>query len=404
MHQYSIDGRVYNEDDPGLQAALGRVHHTKIRPLCLCVRPGAPMYVSKVSGHFQIKRMPESGADHSADCDSYEPPAELSGLGEVMGHAIKEDVEEGMTMLKLDFALNKIAGRAPPAPSESEQGSIKADSSKLTIRSLLHFLWDESHLTHWNPGMQGKRSWATVHKYLSRAAHGKITKGLHLPTTLYVPEPFYVDRKDEITQRRKAFIAGAEKSDRPGQKLFIVIGEVKEVTAARYGRKMILKQVPDFFFMISEDLNKKLKKVFTDEVSLWNAFPEIHLVTIATFSIDPAGVAQIEEMAFMVTTEHWVPFTNVDEKNLIETLIASGRRFVKGQRYNLPASRPLASVILSDTQPKHTAMYLVPSNASEDYMAALNDLTESSPLKHLRWISGDVMPEIPPAVVPSRAA
>ncbi|MGP8432811.1 DUF1173 domain-containing protein [Paraburkholderia fungorum] len=403
MHQYSIDGKIYTEDDPGLQAALGRVHHTKIRPLCLCVRPGAPMYVSKVSGHFQIKRMPESGAEHSADCDSYEPPAELSGLGEVMGHAIKEDTEEGKTMLKLDFALNKIAGRAPPAPSDSEPGSVKADSSKLTIRSLLHFLWDASHLTHWNPGMGGKRSWATVHKYLTRAAQGKFTKGLHLPTTLYVPEPFYVDRKDEVTQRRKAFIAAAEQSDRPGQKLFIVIGEVKEVTAARYGKKMVLKQVPDFFFMISEDLNKKLK-VFKDEVSLWNAFPEIHLVTIATFSVDRTGVAQIEEMALMVMTEQWIPFTNVDEKNLIESLIGSQRRFVKGLRYNLAASKPLASVILSDTQGKHTAMYLVPSNASEDYMMALNDLTDKSDLEHVRWIAGDIMPAIPPAAAPSRAA
>ena len=92
------------------------------------------MYVSKVSGHFQIKRMPESGADHSADCDSYEPPAELSGLGEVMGHAIKEDVEQGMTMLKLDFALNKIAGRAPPAPSTCPPGGAPRPSRGARLR------------------------------------------------------------------------------------------------------------------------------------------------------------------------------------------------------------------------------------------------------------------------------
>ncbi|WP_089159909.1 DUF1173 domain-containing protein [Caballeronia sordidicola] len=403
MHHYLIDGKTYQEDDPSLQAALGRVHHTKIRPLCLCVRPGEPMYVSKVSGHFQIKRMPDSGAEHSADCDSYEPPAELSGLGEVMGHAIKEDVEEGMTMLRLDFALNKIAGRAPPSPSDAEKDSIKGETSKLTIRSLLHFLWDVSHLTHWNPGMQGKRSWATVHKYLSRAAQGKYTKGLHLPSTLYVPEPFYVDRKNEIAQRRSALIAAAEKSDRPGQKLFIVIGEVKEVASARYGHKVVLKQVPDFHFMMSEDLNKKLK-VFKDEISLWNAFPEIHLVTIATFSVGRTGIAEIEEMAFMVTNEQWIPFSNVDEKNLIDSLIASERRFVKGLRYNLPSSRPLASVILSDTPHKHTAVYMVPGDASEGYMAALGDLTDNDKLTHIQWLAGNIMPELPPASATARAA
>lgn len=354
------------------------------------------MYVSKIAGHFQIKRMPDSGPEHSPDCGSYEPPPELSGLGEVMGHAIKEDVDEGMTMLKLDFALNKVAGRAPPVPSEAEKGSVKADGSKLTIRSLLHFLWDESRLSHWNPSMSGKRNWATVYKYLSQAAHGKFTKGLHLPSALFVPEPFYVDRKDAIAQRRRVFFAHTDKADRPGQKLFIVIGEVKEVTAARYGRKMVLKQMPDFFFMISEELNKRLK-VFNDEVSLWNAYPEIHLVTISTFSLDGSGVAHVEEMALMVATEQWIPFANVDEKSLVDGLIEQQRRFVKGQKYNLPSSRPLASVVLSDTKPRQTAVYLVPSNASEDYMAALNDLTANNRLDHVRWVLGDVMPEIPPA-------
>jgi|694.fasta_scaffold05870_19 hypothetical protein len=394
MRQYSIDGNLYAEDDNRLQAALARIHTSKSRPLCLCARPGVPMYVSKVAGHYVIKRMPDSGADHSADCDSYDPPAQLSGLGEVLGHAIKEDVEDGTTVLKLAFALNKIAGRAPPSASDSEQGSITADSTKLTIRSLLHYLWDQSHLTHWNPGMLGRRSWATVHKYISRAAQDKVTKGMDLPSRLYVPEPWYVDRKDDIAQRRSALLAQAATSDRSGQKLFILVGEVKEVVAARYGRKMVLKQVPDFFFMLSDELNKKLK-VFQSEFSLWTAFDEIHLMTIATFSVDSAGLAQVEEMALMVTNEHWIPFASVDEKNLIESLITNGRRFVKGLRYNMPSSRPLASVVLSDTEPKQTAVYLVPASASDDYMTALGDLTADSKFEHVQWLGGDRMPDLP---------
>src|SRR5690242_11502323 len=110
MQRYEIDGRLFDEDGPALQAALGRIHHTKIRPLCLCTRPGIPMYVAKANGHYLIKRMPESGAGHAADCGSYDPPAELSGLGEVLGHAIKEDIEDGTTALRLDFALNKVPG------------------------------------------------------------------------------------------------------------------------------------------------------------------------------------------------------------------------------------------------------------------------------------------------------
>ncbi|KWK68782.1 MULTISPECIES: DUF1173 domain-containing protein [Burkholderia] len=397
MLRFEIDGRTFSGDDPGLQGALARVHRSKIRPLCLCVRPGIPMYVAKVEGHYLIKRMPDSGASHSADCTSYEPPAQLSGLGEVMGHAIQEDIEDGTTSLRLDFALNKIGGRAPPAPSNSEQDSIKAETSKLTIRSLLHYLWDEAHLTHWHPAMEGKRSWATVHKYLLRAAQGKFTKGLHLPSSLYVPEPYYVDRKHEIEQRRSALLASGEKSNRPGKKLFIAIGEIKIVEAARYGHKIELKQAPDFFFMMSSELNKRLK-VFAAEKSLWNAFPEIHLVMIATFSVDTAGVADLEEMALMVTNEQWIPFSNVEEKRLLESLIKGRRRFVKGLRYNLPSTRPLASVILNDTEDKHTAVYMVPGNASETYMTALGELLDDNRMHHVQWAAGDAMPVLPPAV------
>ncbi|KGC70194.1 hypothetical protein DP57_6046 [Burkholderia pseudomallei] len=396
MLRFEIDGRTFSGDDPGLQGALARVHRSKIRPLCLCVRPGIPMYVAKVEGHFLIKRMPDSGASHSADCTSYEPPAQLSGLGEVMGHAIQEDIEDGTTSLRLDFALNKIGGRAPPAPSNAEQDSIKAETSKLTIRSLLHYLWDEAHLTHWHPAMEGKRSWATVHKYLLRAAQGKFTKGLHLPSSLYVPEPYYVDRKHEIEQRRSALLASAEKSSRPGKKLFIAIGEIKVVEAARYGHKIELKQAPDFFFMMSSELNKRLK-VFAAEKSLWNAFPEIHLVMIATFSVDTAGVADLEEMALMVTNEQWIPFSNVEEKRLLESLIKGRRRFVKGLRYNLPATRPLASVILNDTDVKHTAVYMVPGNASEAYLTALGELLDDDRMHHVQWAVGDAMPVLPSA-------
>ena len=397
MHHYLIDGSRYAEDDPRLQGVLARVHRTNARPLCLCTHPGVPMYVAKIDGHYQIKRMPDSGCEHSAECDSFEPPPELSGLGEVMGHAIKEDVEAGVTTLRLDFPLNKVAGRAPPSASEGDHGSIKAESSRLTIRSLLHYLWDEAHLTHWSPGMKGKRSWATVYKYLTRAAQSKVTKGMSLATALYIPEPFYADRSAEIAQRRAALISAAEKSNRPGQKLFIVIGEVTAVRPARYGYKLVLKHASDFPFMISEELNKKLK-VFQGELDLWNAYgEESHFITVATFGVGTTGIAQIEEMAVMVVNEQWIPFSSVEEKDLIDTLIGSGRRFVKGLRYNLPISRPLASVVLTDTADKDTAIYLVPPTPSDAYQTALAEMIENSKTGHVQWMKGDLMPAMPPA-------
>lgn len=395
MNIYLIEGKRYSEDDPALQGALARVHHTEKRPLCMCAPSGVPMYVARVDGHYHIKRMPESGSRHSAECGSYEPPAVLSGLGEVMGNAIREDVDDGVTTLKLDFALSKGAGRQPPPPSSGEHESIKADASKLSIRALLHFLWDSAHLTHWSPGMQGRRSWATVYKYLKQAVQHKVTKGMQLSSALYVPEPFYVEKKAEIAQRRSALFSASNRGKQAGQKLFIAVGEIKEVAPARFGHKLVLKHAADFPFLISEDLNKKLK-VFRHELDLWNAYSETaHLILVATFSVSTTGVAIIEEMAIMVTNEQWIPFANTNEKDLIDTLIADSRRFVKGQRYNLPGSRPLASVVVTDTLPRDTAIYIIPRNAGEAYQSALTELKESRDFDHLEWEQDGLMPQIP---------
>ncbi len=83
---------------------------------------------------------------------------------------------------------------------------------------------------------------------------------------------------------------------------------------------------------------------FETELALWNADETTHLVAIATFGSDNAGVAAVEEMALGLTTENWIPVEQLHDMHLLAALIDSGRRFSKGLRYNLASSRPLASV------------------------------------------------------------
>ncbi len=104
MRQYRIAGQIIDGDDPRFATLLGEVYGTKNRPLCLCREPGVEMYIAKVLGQLVIKRMPDSGGNHAPACDSYEPPLQLSGLGQLIGTAIREDPESGITTLKLDFA------------------------------------------------------------------------------------------------------------------------------------------------------------------------------------------------------------------------------------------------------------------------------------------------------------
>ena len=84
---------------------------------------------------------------------------------------------------------------------------------------------------------------------------------------------------------------------------------------------------------------------------------------------------------------------------LLAALIDSGRRFSKGLRYNLASSRPLASVVLSDTAPLPFALYAIPPNVNDEYRLALEVLTSNSELPQWIWMAGEA--SMPPLPVPA---
>jgi len=395
MSIYQIGGQRIQPDDPNLPALLADIYRSRERPLCLCRSPGVAMYVAKVNEKHIIKRMPETGGDHAPTCDSYEPPAELSGLGQVIGSAIQIDPEVGTTALKFDFALSKGGGRSPPAPSDKETDSVKTDGNKLTLRGTLHYLWEEAGFNRWAPTMAGKRSWYVVRKYLLQAAQDKTAKGSSLASMLYVPESFNAEKKAEITQRRTAQMMGVATAEKGAKRLMIVIGEVKDIAPSRYGHKVVLKHVPDSHFMMNDDLHKRLFKRFALEIGLCDALEDSHLMMIGTFGVGLTGVASLEEVALMCVTENWVPFESVFDKTLLDALTQQNRRFMKGMRYNLPSTRPLACAVASDTEPTPTAMYVIPPGADEAYVTAVDELIAESKLPSWKWEAGDLMPPLP---------
>jgi hypothetical protein len=396
MPRYRIAGQIVDSDDSRFALMLGEVYGTKSRPLCLCREPGIEMYIARVLGNYLVKRMPDSGGNHAPSCDSYEPPLQLSGLGQVLGTAIQENPEDGITKLKLDFSLTKLVSRAAPTTNGIKADSVKTDGGKLTLRCLLHFLWDQAGLNRWRSAMQGKRNWFVIRKYLVSAAADKIANGSALTDLLYIPELFSVDKKDEIKQRRAAQMITATTRPLGPRPLMLAMGEVKAIVASRYGYKIVLKHSPDFPFMIDEDLHKRLRKRFDAELALWDAMDDVHLMIIGTFGISNAGIASFEEIALMTVTEQWLPMQHAFDKVLIDTMVREHRQFATGLRYNWPSTRPHATVVACDTDPRPTAMYVVPPGVGDEYNAALNELVTESTLASWIWraeVAG--MPPLP---------
>ncbi|MBC7604835.1 MAG: DUF1173 family protein, partial [Ramlibacter sp.] len=169
-HAYLFGHRRLTIDSPEFAGAIAAAHALHHRPLCLCLIDGVAMYIARLGDGFILKRMPNTGSLHAPDCPSYEPPAEFSGLEQVLGSAIIEDPDTGETTLKLDFSMSKNAGRSAPCSVSHPHDSVVADGTNLSLRSLLHYLWDQADLTRWKPGFVGKRSWATVRRHLLQAA------------------------------------------------------------------------------------------------------------------------------------------------------------------------------------------------------------------------------------------
>jgi len=403
MGHYRIAERNVEADSPEFAAALEAAYARKERPRCMCNAGGVEMYVAKIAGRHFIKRMPNTGAVHSPGCESYEAPPELSGLGQVMGTAIEENVDDGYTALKLGFSLSKGGTRAAPTGASVESDSVKTDGNKLTLRGLLHYLWEQAQFNRWSPQMEGKRSWYTIRKFLLQHAQNMRAKGQELGDILFIPESFRADDKDAINERRRAHfarIAGAHKS---GRRLNVVVGEVKEIGPSRYGYKVVLKHLPDMAFMLNEDMHKRLLKRFQVEMGLWDAAQDVHLVLIGTFGVNATGVASLEESALIACNSQWIPIESMYDKQLVDHLIEKGRRFAKGLRYNLPSNRPLASAVLSDAEPV-TALYVVPPGAEDDYMGAVAELIAGSQMASWSWRAGETqMPDLPaPAPAPYR--
>ncbi|MGV8823203.1 DUF1173 domain-containing protein [Methylibium petroleiphilum] len=402
---YLVGGRRLEAGSLEFAEAIAAAHAAHQRPRCLCLVGGIEMYVARLagagSGHI-VKRMPDTGSHHAPDCPSYEPPPEVSGLGQVLGSAISEDPATGETTLKLDFAMSRITGRSTVPTGGGESDSVASSGTKLSLRGLLHYLWDQAELTRWHPGFTGKRTWATVRKHLLQAAENKIARGDSLRSRLFIPEVFAVDQRDPINARRMSQWSQAIASPGKPQHLMLLIAEVKEIVPARYGFNAVVKHVPDQAFTLDEQLYRRLGRRFEPALALWGAADDIHMVMIATFSVAAAGIPTIVELSLMPVTRQWLPVEDAFEKQLVERLVGDGRSFIKGLRYNLGAASALACATLTDCEGSAPLLFIVPAGVEDDgrYLQVSDP---SAPV----WLwrpTAEAMPPIPRVAGRPRAA
>ena len=362
---YEIDGHRMDAGSPGFDRAIAWAHEEGLRPRCLCRPGGVEMYVSRLGHGYLVKRMPDTGAQHAASCPSFEPSADASGLKQLIGSAIVEDPASGTTALRLDVSLSVSGSRAMASHPPTAQGVAKKRPTRMSLRALLHYLWDQAELTRWHPGFAGKRSWSMVRRHILGAAEQNLANGDALLPKLYMPEPFLAEQKDQIETRRRAIWARAATQPSGRQQLLLLVGEVKEIQPGRHGFKAVIKHVPDIAFGMEEGLFRSVERRFADGLALWNASDDVRMIAIAAFGVTKHGLPTIVSLYLMTVTRDWLPVESAAEWQLVSHLIDDQRAFCKLLRYDALPDECIASVALTD-QGEHVRLLSVDGDEMEN--------------------------------------
>jgi hypothetical protein len=380
---FSLDGRELNDpDSPGGQAALANAHQQHVRPSCRCRPNGVEMYVARIaSGWYILKRLPHSGSQHDPGCPSFELPTSLTGRTTFVGTAIIDD-GEAETDLRLGVSLRRplTHDRTARDPGVPDRRS-RPNEPRLGLRGLLHYLWDEAGFSRWSPRMAGKRTWPVVSWHLRQVGERTTIGGAPLSETLWIPESFRADHKVDIAARRKdawAHIGG----ERSRQDLMILVGELKAIRDHDRGRVFIFRHMPDSPVMIDTAVYDNFTQAYGEELSLWEAEPDDHLLIAATFSVTKDGLPVIEEPAAMITSSEWLPYFTVRGRKVLTAAVDSQRRFIIPLPYGPTDHSAQPVLVLTDTP---------------EPVAAITDTAAPPDIDSWIWPAAGPMPALPPA-------
>jgi hypothetical protein len=262
--RYFVKGRSFMASDPKLQDALACIYDTAERPRCMCVPVGVPMYVAK-HRQYVVKRMPETGTKHHPSCPSYEPACGTSGLGELMGDAVIEHSPEKIEV-RVDFPFSRVPGRVIPNGGPIDPAEVHAPPvprRRMSLRALLHLLYERAGFNRWYPAMDGRRNQGVLHKYLTEAASDVMVKGAPLSERLYVPEPFRLEYNEQIAERRRQKLAVLQSPENDVQyKMALVIGELNSTETTSFGRKVLIKHMLDALLYIDTKAWERVERAY----------------------------------------------------------------------------------------------------------------------------------------------
>jgi hypothetical protein len=281
-----------------------------------------------------------------------------------------------------------------------EATEVTCPHRRMSLRALMHFLFERAGFNRWTPALEGKRNQAVLHKYLIEAAEGVVVKGEQLESRLYVPEVFNESRKAEAAQRRRAKLAVLQ--PREGVcPLAVVLGEFKLCEAASVGARIWIKHMPDAPLLIESRNWRGIERRFAPlfEARDADGGAGVRLAMAALIRARREQTYEIESASVMLASEHWIPLEGVHELPLIQALVEQQRRFVKPLRYDAASVAVFANVLLLDAGPAPVPLHVIsPFMKTTDRTAKERAIAKAAAAGPWVWNTDQPLPPLPAAV------
>lgn len=392
--RFAIRGRIWRADDAGLQEVLALVHDTPERPRCLCVTGGVEMYVAK-HRYYVVKRMPDTGKSHAPDCPLFEPDSAQSGLGALVGQSVIER-EPGRVELRVAFAWTRMTGCGSSQPAPAETGEVEARGRRMSLRAVMHFLFERAGFNRWTPAMAGKRNQGVFHKYLSEAAHEIVVKGEPMSDRLYVPEPFNEPGKAEAAKRRRDKLAVLRPHDGEAP-LALVVGELKTAETTGQGRRVWIRHMPDAPLLATDECWLRVERKYASLLEARDADIQarVRLILSALIRERREFTYEIDAAALTMLSEQWIPVEGIHELPLIDALVGNGRRFIKPLRYDATYAEGFANALLLDVGREAVPLHVVSAFMDGKRRAAKDRAIAGSGTAPWVWMLDQPMPTLP---------
>lgn len=340
LQRFAIRGRVWSAGESGFQEALTAVYGTPERPRCLCMPGGVEMYVAQLR-EFVVKRMPNAGHRHHPRCPLFEPEAAQSGLGALEGSAVRE-LATGRTELRVGFPWIRRQGRGAAPRALTTPGQVESTARRMSMRALMHFLFEQAGFNRWTPAMTGRRHWGVIRKFLLAAAEQADVAGGPLTDRLFVPEVFDEGAKAEAARRRREKLAILKPHD-GSTPLALVMGEFKTVEAVEEGRRVWVRHMPDAPLLVEDHVWQRFTRHYAPLFEARDADTglRVRLILAALIRARREFTYEIDAASLMMTSEQWIPVEGVHELPLIDALVNQGRRFASPCATTRRVQRPL---------------------------------------------------------------